>query len=479
MSKMRMRLFVLIAAIVAMPIAALAAPTIKTITGDPLTLNVASDGSLQVFNSAVPGQGQIFPTGSQYGDMGIFASIDGKLFAPHFSDHTGTATGNLGNYTPWSEAFISEVSGDGTPQSPFAVRVRLGAPNVDVALLETVTYVSGLNYFRISTQWITASPHQVRAFLAADIFLASSDFGVFTFEPQLRAPGGTACDTTNGTYNILLIPITPASAYSSAFYGDIWSEIGSQELDNQSTGGECVDNGSALQWDNVFRGGASSATINAAVSFGDVPPPAAFQGFVLTFDPPSVALFPGSSTQVTLHAIHNADTGFNAPIALSAPNLPPGVSMTFDPAVIPAPGDGSSKVTLTLSPDVFPAVYRGVTAIGTEVGAKGTPEVHGGIVTVDVICNPPFILALPSSQPQSQSVRKGGTVTLSVKNDAGGAATYQWYSGHAGFTSTPIKDATGASFTTPAINDSQEFWVRVTNGCGSADSQTATITPSN
>lgn len=476
MSKMRMRLFVWIAAAVAMPIAALAAPTIKTITGDPLTLNVASDGSLQVFNTAVPGQGQIFPTTSQYGDMGVFASIDGRLFAPNFADHGGTATGNLGNYTAWSQGFISEVTGDGTPAKPFAVSVRLGAPNVDVALLETVTYVSGLNYFRISTQWITASQHQVRAFLAADIFLASSDFGVFTFEPQLRAPGGTACDQTNGIYNILLIPITPASAYSSAFYGDIWSEIHAQELDNSSTAGECVDNGSALQWDSIFRD-ATSATINAAVSFGDIPPPAAFQGFVLTFDPPLVGLFPGSSTQVTLHSQHNSDTGFKSAIALSAPNLPPGVAMTFDPAVIPAPGDGTSKVTVTLSPDVFPNLYRGVTALGTEVGARGTPEVHGGLLAIDAICNPPFLLALPTSQPQSQTVKKGSTVNLSVKNDGGGSATYQWYSGHTGFTSSPISGATNATFTTPAINDTQEFWVRVTNGCGSTDSQTATITP--
>lgn len=478
MSKMRMRLLVSIAAVLAMPIVALAAPTIKTITGNPLTLNVASDGSMQVFNTAVPGQGQIFPTNSQYGDMGVFASIDGRLFAPNFSDHTGTATGNLGTYTPWSQGFISEVSGDGTAASPFAVSVRLGAPGVDVAILETITYVSGLNYFRVSTQWITSSQHQVRAFLAADIFLASSDFGVFTFEPQLRAPGGTACDQTNGVYNILLIPITPASAYSSAFYGDIWSEINAQELDNQSTAGDCVDNGSALQWNNIF-GDGTVATVNAAVSFGDIPPPAAFQGFVLTFDPSAVSMFPGSSTQVTLHSIHNFDTGFNAPIALSAPNLPAGMTMTFDPAVIPAPGDGTSKATLTLSPDTFPALYRGVTAVGTAVVTKGTPEVHGALLTVDAICNPPFILALPSSQPQTQSVKRGSTATLSVKNDGGGSATYQWYSGHTGFTSSPISGGTSATLTTPVINDTQEFWVRVTNGCGSADSQTATITPTN
>lgn len=475
MSKMRIRLLVLVAAIVALPVAAWATPALKIIHGDPLTLNIAADGSMQVFNSTVPGRGQIFPTSSQFGDMGVFASIDGKLFAPHFTDHTGTATGNLGTYTPWAQGFISDVGGLGTPASPFFVTMHLGAPGVGVALLETVSYVTGLNYFRISTQWIGDQQHTVRAFLGADIYLASSDAGIFTFEPQLRAPGGTACSTDNGNYNILLIPITPASGYSAAVYSNIWSQIGHQQLDNQAVPGSCVDNGAALQWDNVFRD-STSATINAAVSFGEIPPPAAFQGFVLTFDPPLVSLFPGSSTQVTLTSQHNADTGFNAPIALTAPDLPPGITMTFDQTTIPAPGDGTVKATITVASDIFPATYRGVTAIGTAVVAKGTPEVHGGIITVDVICNPPFILALPASQPQSQSVRRGSTAVLTVKNEGGGAV-YQWYRGHTGFTSSPIDGATSASYTTPAINDTQEFWVRVTNSCGSADSQTATVTP--
>jgi hypothetical protein len=83
------------------------------------------------------------------------------------------------------------------------------------------------------------------------------------------------------------------------------------------------------------------------------------------------------------------------------------------------------------------------------------------------------MLALNS--PQSQTVKRGQTVTLSTKVD--GAARFQWFSGHAGFTSTPISNSNSATFTTPAINSTQEFWVRVTNACGSVDSQTATITP--
>jgi hypothetical protein len=474
MSMMRMRFFIVIAAILAMPVVGSAAPAIKQIVGDPLTLNVTADGSFQVFNSTVPGQGQIFPSGSQYGDMGIFAVVDNTLFAPAFTDHTGTATGGLGIYTPWTEGGITEVTGDGSATRPFSVTVRLSAGTLGVSVAETVTYTTGLNYFRITTQWTSNRPRDVRAFLGADIYLASSDTGIFTFEPDLHAPGGTACGVTARPYKILLIPVTTAQAYTSAFYGSVWQQIGGHQLDNTSVPGACIDNGSALQWNNILGSGGTTATVNAAVSFGDVPTlSTTVQNFVLTLDPSSISVFPNTTTTLTLTSGHNND--FNLPIALSAPDLPEGMTMTFNPAVIPAPGDGTSKVTLTVPASVFPTTYYGVAALGTAVPPEGDPEVHGASMTVDVICNPPFILALPASQPQSQSVRRGSTATLSVKNDAGGTATYQWYSGHTGFTSNPIKDATNATFTTAAINETQEFWVRVTNGCGSADSQTATI----
>ena len=81
--------FVIFAAIAMLfPAALLAqaatAPQIVTINGDPLKINVAADGSFQVFNAAVPGSGQIFPTGCNFGDMGVFEGrramlIDGVI----------------------------------------------------------------------------------------------------------------------------------------------------------------------------------------------------------------------------------------------------------------------------------------------------------------------------------------------------------------------------------------------------------------
>ncbi|MGH9419288.1 MAG: hypothetical protein ACRD3J_04880, partial [Thermoanaerobaculia bacterium] len=115
----------------------------KVIQGNPLTINVWSDGSFQVFNASVPGHGQVYPTTNQAADMGVFANIDNKLYAPDFANHGGTATGNLGTYTPWQQVSITSVSGSGTVGAPFRVVVSLKAPDNDVTVKLNVLYVQG------------------------------------------------------------------------------------------------------------------------------------------------------------------------------------------------------------------------------------------------------------------------------------------------------------------------------------------------
>ena len=115
-------------------------PTIVTINGNPLKINVAADASFQIINSAVVGRGQIFPTGSNYGDAGVFADINGTLFAPAFSQHGGTATGGLGSTTAWQSVSISQVQGDGAASSPFTVTVNVAASGMGVSMSMVVTY---------------------------------------------------------------------------------------------------------------------------------------------------------------------------------------------------------------------------------------------------------------------------------------------------------------------------------------------------
>lgn len=80
-----------------------------------------------------------------------------------------------------------------------------------------------------------------------------------------------------------------------------------------------------------------------------------------------------------------------------------------------------------------------------------------------------------TAQPSGSTIANGATASLSV-TATGSGLTYQWYLGASGATSAPVSGATSASFTTPALNASSSYWVRVTNGGGSADSQAAAIT---
>jgi hypothetical protein len=86
-------------------------------------------------------------------------------------------------------------------------------------------------------------------------------------------------------------------------------------------------------------------------------------------------------------------------------------------------------------------------------------------------CTPPSI----TSQPQSATITSGGSVTLSVSATGTATLAYQWYTGTASNTSSPIPGGTGSSITVSPTSTTN-YWVRVSNGCGTADSGTATVT---
>jgi Ig-like domain-containing protein len=82
---------------------------------------------------------------------------------------------------------------------------------------------------------------------------------------------------------------------------------------------------------------------------------------------------------------------------------------------------------------------------------------------------PPAIVG----QPQSVTLSAGQTTTLTV-SAAGIGLTYQWYEGSAADTSRPVMGATGPALTVSPVTTTS-YWVRVSNGCGSQDSDTATV----
>ncbi len=86
-------------------------------------------------------------------------------------------------------------------------------------------------------------------------------------------------------------------------------------------------------------------------------------------------------------------------------------------------------------------------------------------------CPPPEI----RQQPESVAICLGGEAELAVTVFGLAPIEYQWYQGESGDTSTPLEGETGDTLTV-SPEEATPYWVRVSNPCGSADSDTATVT---
>ena len=83
-----------------------------------------------------------------------------------------------------------------------------------------------------------------------------------------------------------------------------------------------------------------------------------------------------------------------------------------------------------------------------------------------------------TAQPQSRSVTSGQTAALSVTASGTAPLAYQWFRGASGDAANPIPGATSSGYTTPALLQSANYWVRVSNNYGHQDSATAAISVS-
>lgn len=85
---------------------------------------------------------------------------------------------------------------------------------------------------------------------------------------------------------------------------------------------------------------------------------------------------------------------------------------------------------------------------------------------------PSSVSVSPSSPSPYPITTPGTTVTLSVT--ATSATSWQWYQGYSGDTSIPV-GTNSSSFTTPPLYASKRYWVRVSNSCGSKNSNSVKL----
>lgn len=81
-----------------------------------------------------------------------------------------------------------------------------------------------------------------------------------------------------------------------------------------------------------------------------------------------------------------------------------------------------------------------------------------------------------TAEPADQTIASGQTAALAVSATGDGPLVYQWYIGASGDTTNPIEVATASSYATQPLYSTTDFWTRVQNACGFADSETATVT---
>jgi len=165
--------------------------------------------------------------------------------------------------------------------------------------------------------------------------------------------------------------------------------------------------------------------------------------------------------------------------------VPPagGTFVPGDTVTLSAIVSGSLPMTLQWMQNGSPVVNATTATVTVgPIFAASSFALHASNECGDLTTTPITFTAVPQCvvpsitlQPVSQSVVNGGTALLTVAA-TGTALTYRWYEGQL-FDFTHPVGASAPSFVTPPLNDETEYWVRVENGCGTADSTTATVTP--
>jgi uncharacterized membrane protein len=145
--------------------------------------------------------------------------------------------------------------------------------------------------------------------------------------------------------------------------------------------------------------------------------------FTVSASPASLSVTQGSSGSTAIST--TVSGGFNSALSLSVSGLPTGVSASFSPASIAAPGAGNSTLTFTASSTATPGTTN------VTVTASGGSITHTSIValTVNAAATPDFAI---SASPANLSVTQGNSGSTTVSTTVSG-----------GFNSTVSLSASG------------------------------------
>jgi kumamolisin len=160
-------------------------------------------------------------------------------------------------------------------------------------------------------------------------------------------------NTTLGFINPAIYSFGAGSAYSSYFHDISIGASGSYSA--------------VIGYDLVTGWGSPNGALIGALAGMKSPP-----DFNISASPASVSVALGTSGKSTV--MTTVSGGFNSVVNLSASGQPTGVTVTFSPASIGAPGSGASMMTIAVASTVAPGSYT-ITAAGTGGGVTHTATV--------------------------------------------------------------------------------------------------------
>jgi uncharacterized membrane protein len=149
-----------------------------------------------------------------------------------------------------------------------------------------------------------------------------------------------------------------------------------------------------------------TVTQNASLNLTITPP----AGFTLSLGTPSVTLAQGGVAMAGVNVAVSG--GFSNAVALSATGLPAGVTASFAPASLAAPGSGTSTLTLSASAQAVAGNYT------IQVTANGGTVTQNASLSVTITPPANFTLGLSAS---SVSVKQGSSVTAGVTVSVSGS----------------------------------------------------------
>ncbi|WP_370948148.1 metallophosphoesterase [Amycolatopsis sp. cg5] len=189
----------------------------------------------------------------------------------------------------------------------------------------------------------------------ADLVVVGHDHNYQRFAPS--KPNGTR-DDANGVRELLI------GTGGRGFYDYDKSSAGTQEAGNASTFGVAKLTLTATDYRHDFVP-VAGRTYTDTVS-GKCHKASSAPGFSVAVSPSSVSVPPGATASATVDV--GATGGFTGATALSISGLPSGVTGSFSPASVTAPG--SSKLTLTASASASGSATATIT--GTSGGVSKT-----------------------------------------------------------------------------------------------------------